>query len=361
VNFIEASTPVFDGKLPDRSDVFIDTNEDTESYGQWDADLYWSRNETFPAANKLPVTIDTAAIAKDQLDLQVSQSRVKAGEDAIVEYNITNTAAQSIQSPSIHMGSVPKKLQLKRITSTDGTFDSSNKTLRYEEIGSGETKTGSIVLSITKDTAGNYTFTIEGKLSNSVVDTATTTVQVDEPRQQSQKNDTTDDTSSGNEKKQQRRQAYDILLGFDGVEFVNENTVKANVYVKNQADSRLNNPTVKITPPDGMQITDPIGGQTVSGEKAHEWTLSAIEPSEQRELTITMEQTNGELSSDAEITAEVMLLDESVVSTTAEYRGSEGFLSSELPLSGDSTPGFGFLPAICGLVTVLVVIRAVRM
>ena len=358
INFIEATTPVFDGKLPDRSNVFIDTRDDTESYGQWDADLFWSRNGTFPAANQLPVEINSTPIAKDQLDLQVENTTVIAGKDAIIKFNMTNTASQSIQSPNVSMGSIPKGWRVENIRSTDGSFDNSNNTLSYQEVAAGETKTGSVILSTGQDTTGNYSIETEGQVNDTIIDTDIAVITVKKHSQQSDGSDTADEQTPEDEETPQRKQAYDVVLGFDSVEFINEKTLKANIYIINRDDNQLNDPTVKITPPDGMQITEPTGNQPVAGTSAHNWTLSAIEPSAQRELTITMEKTTEEISSDAEIEAELLIADESVISTTAEYQGPKNTSVSDLPISADDAPGFGFLPAVIGLVTTLFIIRA---
>jgi hypothetical protein len=49
VNFIEMESPVFAGRLPDRETVFVDTTNDTEAYGAWDADVFSSTDEPFPS------------------------------------------------------------------------------------------------------------------------------------------------------------------------------------------------------------------------------------------------------------------------------------------------------------------------
>jgi len=55
LNVIEAEAPVFEGTLPDRERVFVDTNNDSEPPGEWDADVFWSRDQPFPSATNLPV------------------------------------------------------------------------------------------------------------------------------------------------------------------------------------------------------------------------------------------------------------------------------------------------------------------
>lgn len=357
INFIEAETPVFDGQLPDRSDVFIDTNEDTESYGEWDSDLYWSRNKTFPAASKLPVSIDTTAIAKDQLNLEVTDTVLQAGENAVIKYNVTNTASQPIQSPNVNVTSIPKGWQVKNAKTTQGSFDSSNTTITYEEIAAGETKTGTVILSTSQNAERNFTVQTEALQEGTIVNSSSATVTVEKQDPPSNETAASDEPESEAEETQQRRQRYNVVLGFNGIEFINEETVEANIYIKNRADSRLNDPVVRITPPDGMEITEPTGSESVAGQNSHEWTLSAIEPTAQREMTVTMKKTTEQLSSDTELKAELLVLDESVVSTTAEYQAPKSALGSDLPITGDDTPGFGFIPAVVGMVTALFIAR----
>jgi hypothetical protein len=55
VNFVEAEPPVFVGTLPNRTDVFVDTTNDTELAGEWDADVFWSRDQPFPSIQRLDV------------------------------------------------------------------------------------------------------------------------------------------------------------------------------------------------------------------------------------------------------------------------------------------------------------------
>jgi hypothetical protein len=55
VNFIEATPPVFVGRVPNRTDVFVDTTNDTEQAEEWDADVFWSRDQPFPSIQRLDV------------------------------------------------------------------------------------------------------------------------------------------------------------------------------------------------------------------------------------------------------------------------------------------------------------------
>jgi|GEM_PF-3324189 len=55
VNFVEAEPPVFEGRLPNKSQVFVDTTDDDEPPGEWTADVFWSREEPFPFVDRLPV------------------------------------------------------------------------------------------------------------------------------------------------------------------------------------------------------------------------------------------------------------------------------------------------------------------
>jgi hypothetical protein len=56
VNFIEAEPPVFEGRLPNKSMVFVDTTSDSEPPGEWTADVFWSREEPFPSVDSLPAS-----------------------------------------------------------------------------------------------------------------------------------------------------------------------------------------------------------------------------------------------------------------------------------------------------------------
>jgi len=56
VNFVEAEPPVFEGRLPNKSQVFVDTTNDDEPPGEWTADVFWSREEPFPFVDRLPVS-----------------------------------------------------------------------------------------------------------------------------------------------------------------------------------------------------------------------------------------------------------------------------------------------------------------
>ena len=63
LNVIEAETPVFAGRLPDKENVFIDTNNDSEPAKEWDADVFWSRDWPFPAAANIPAAVEQTPTA----------------------------------------------------------------------------------------------------------------------------------------------------------------------------------------------------------------------------------------------------------------------------------------------------------
>ena len=56
VNIIEAEPPVFEARLPNKTMVFVDTTNDSEPPGEWDADVFWSRDTPFPFVDRLPAS-----------------------------------------------------------------------------------------------------------------------------------------------------------------------------------------------------------------------------------------------------------------------------------------------------------------
>jgi len=86
VNFIEVQTPVFEGRLPDKELVFVDSNTDREEPGEWTADVFWSREDPFDSVERLPDSaVQTATPAQTDTPAQTTTQTASETESAVTD------------------------------------------------------------------------------------------------------------------------------------------------------------------------------------------------------------------------------------------------------------------------------------
>lgn len=291
------------------------------------------------------MVIPGSVVADNRVKLTGSDIETNPGEEATIEFTLSNKKSESINGAAINIISVPDGWTITDHEANGGSYKQNARQFIWLSTPKGAEQTGSITLSVPEDASGEYSVDAEAIVSGSTVDSDSGAVLVTSGQGETTP---TDDSTEEKIDSELGKQGFNAALSFDDVQSIGENKVRAKVSVQNRGNKALTGPAVKIKPPEGWRITNQDSVDGTYNKNSNQWIWISIDAKSKQYFSFTMENTRNDIDPNAEIQADLIIDGETAVTTNANYQQGSVSAADDL-ITEDGSPGFGIIVALISM------------